>query len=44
MNQHHLIEFDTVEAAREPDMQIVLLEIAKEDGNVAGIEYAFKKL
>jgi len=40
MNKHRLIEFDSVEAAREPDMQIVLLEMAKEDGNVAGIEHA----
>jgi len=40
MNKHTLIEFDSVEAAREPDMQIVLLEMAKEDGNVAGIEHA----
>jgi len=40
MNKHHLIEFDSVEAAREPDMQIALLEMAKEDGNRAGIEHA----
>jgi len=40
MNKHTLIEFDSVEAAREPDMQIVLLEMAKEDGNAAGIEHA----
>jgi len=40
MKKHRLIEFDSVEAAREPDMQIVLLEMAKEDGNVAGIEHA----
>jgi len=35
-----LVEFDSVEAAREPDMQIVLLKMAKEDGSVAGIEHA----
>jgi len=40
MNKHRLIEFDSVEAAREPDMQIVLLEMAKEDGSIAGIEHA----
>lgn len=40
MNKHTLIEFDSVEAAREPDMQIVLLEMAKEDGNVAGMKHA----
>lgn len=40
MNKHRLIEFDSVEAAREPDMQIVLLEMAKEDGNLAAIEHA----
>ena len=40
MNKHRLIEFDSVEAAREPDMQIVLLEMAKEDENVAGMEHA----
>ena len=40
MNKYHLIEFDPVEAARKPDMQIALLEMAKEDGNVAGIEHA----
>lgn len=42
MNKHRLIEFDSVETAREPDMQIALLEMAKEDGNVAGIEHALK--
>lgn len=40
MKKHRLIEFDSVEAAREPDMQSVLLEMAKEDGNAAGIEHA----
>jgi len=40
MKKNHLIEFDSVEAAREPDMQIVLLEMAEEDGNFAGIEHA----
>lgn len=38
--KHRLIEFDSVEAAREPDMQIVLLKMAKEDGNAAGREHA----
>lgn len=42
MNKHRLIEFDSVEAARAPDMQIVLLKMAKEDGNAAGIEHALK--
>lgn len=40
MKKYRLIEFDSVEAAREPDMQSVLLEMAKEDGNVAGMEHA----
>lgn len=40
MKKHRLIEFDSVEAASEPDMQIALLEMAKEDGNITGIEHA----
>jgi len=42
MNKHRLIKFDSVEAARAPDMQIVLLEMAKKDGKPAGIEHALK--
>lgn len=40
MKKRYLIEFDSVEAARKLEMQIVLLEMAKEDGNIAGLEHA----
>jgi len=35
-----LITFDAVESARDPAVQKALLEMAKEDGNIAGIEHA----
>ncbi|WP_197459169.1 hypothetical protein [Acetobacter malorum] len=40
MKKSPLIVFDSVEAARDLDVQIALLEMAKEDGNIAGIEHA----
>ena len=36
----HLIAFDAIEAACDPEMQTVLLEMAREDGSEAGIAHA----
>lgn len=37
-----LVTFDAVEAARNPDMQTALLEMAYADGSKAALEHALK--
>lgn len=37
-----LVTFDAVEAARNPEMQTALLEMAYEDGSKAALEHALK--
>jgi len=37
-----LITFDAVEAARNPEMQTALLEMAYEDGSKAALKHALK--
>ncbi|WP_339078293.1 hypothetical protein QQM41_15040 (plasmid) [Acetobacter sp. AC2005] len=36
----HLITFDAIEAARDPEVQTALLEMAREDGSEVGIMHA----